>query len=85
MYKRQVWPWQLSFYVRACFDIDGTRFLPTAEQMIEDFSEDIQTYGIGSICELFDADPPFASRGAISQAWSVAAILDIEAMIAEYK
>lgn len=80
-----VWPWQLSFYVRACFDIDGTRFLPTAEQMIEDFSEDIQTYGIGSICELFDADPPFASRGAISQAWSVAAILDIEAMIAEYK
>ena len=80
-----VWPWQLSFYVRACFDIDGTRFLPPAEQMIEDFSEDIQTYGIGSICELFDADPPFASRGAISQAWSVAAILDIEAMIAEYK
>lgn len=79
-----VWPWQLSFYVRACFDIDGKRFLPVAEQMIEDFSQDIQTYGIGSICELFDADPPFASRGAISQAWSVAAILDIEAMIAEY-
>lgn len=80
-----VWPWQLSFYVRACFDIDGERFLPIAEQMIDDFSEDIQTYGIGSICELFDADPPFASRGAISQAWSVAAILNIEAMIAEYR
>lgn len=80
-----VWAWPLSFYVRACFDIDEARFLPTAEQMIEDFSEDIQTYGIGSICELFDADPPYAPRGAISQAWSVAAILDIEAMIEEVK
>ncbi len=80
-----VWAWPLSFYARACFDIDAARFLPTAEQMIEDFSEDIQTYGIGSICELFDADPPYASRGAISQAWSVAAILDIEAMIEEVK
>ncbi len=80
-----VWAWPLSFYVRACFDIDGKRFLPIAEQMIEDFDEDMQTYGIGSICELFDADPPFASRGAISQAWSVAAILDIEAMIARLR
>ena len=80
-----VWPWPLSFYVRACFDIDGKGFLPTAEQLIEDFNEDFQTYGIGSICELFDADPPFASRGAISHAWSVAAVLDIEAMIAEYR
>jgi hypothetical protein len=47
----------------------------------ESAGEDIQTYGIGSIGELFDADPPFAPRGAISQAWSVAAVLDIYGMI----
>lgn len=80
-----VWPWLLSFYVKACFDIDGDKFLPQAEEILAGFDEDIQTYGIGSIGELFDADPPFAPRGAISQAWSVAAVLDIYAMIQAHK
>ncbi len=76
-----VWPWLLSFYVRACFDVNGDAFLQQAEEALAGFDEDIQTYGIGSIGELFDADPPFAPRGAISQAWSVAALLDIYGMI----
>lgn len=80
-----VWPWLLSFYVRACFDIDGERFLSQAKEILHNFDEDIQTYGIGSIAELYDADPPFAPRGAYSQAWSVAAVLDIESMIEEYE
>lgn len=76
-----VWPWLLSFYVKACFDIDGDSFLPQAEEILANFDEDIQTYGIGSIGELYDADPPYTPRGAISQAWSVAAVLDIHDMI----
>ena len=80
-----VWPWLLSFYVQACFDIDGDSFLPQAEEILANFEEDIQTYGIGSIGELFDADPPFSPRGAISQAWSVAAVLDIYGMIRRRK
>ena len=80
-----VWPWLLSFYVGACFDIDGDSFLPQAEEILANFEEDIQTYGIGSIGELFDADPPFTPRGAISQAWSVAAVLDIYGMIRRRK
>ena len=80
-----VWPWLLSFYVRACFDIDGAAFLPTAEEILAGFEEEIQSYGIGSIGELYDADPPYAARGAISQAWSVGAILDIYHMTQSYK
>ena len=45
----------------------------------------VQSYGIGSIAELFDADPPFSPRGAISQAWSVAAVLDIWHLAHEHK
>ena len=33
------------------------------------------------MCIRDSADPPFAPRGAISQAWSVAAVLDIYGMI----
>ncbi|WP_302257957.1 amylo-alpha-1,6-glucosidase, partial [uncultured Alistipes sp.] len=76
-----VWPWLLSFYVRACFDIDGDSFLPQAEEILANFEEDIQSYGIGSIGELYDADPPYAARGAISQAWSVGAVLEIYHMV----
>lgn len=77
------WPWLLQFYVKACFDIDRDVFLPQAREILANFDEDIQSYGIGSICELYDADPPYASRGAISQAWSVGAVLNIHSMIRE--
>ena len=80
-----VWPWLLAFYVRACFDIDGASYLETAEELLAGFEEEIQSYGIGSIGELYDADPPYAARGAISQAWSVGAILDIYHMVQSYK
>lgn len=76
-----VWPWLLEFYVQACFDMNGDAFLPEAEEILANFNEDIQSYGIGSIGELFDADPPYAPRGAISQAWSVGSVVDIFAMI----
>jgi glycogen debranching enzyme len=32
-------------------------------------------YGVGSIAEIFDGDPPFTPRGCIAQAWSVAETL----------
>ena len=57
-------PWLLAFYVRACFDIDGASHLETAEELLAGFEEEIQSYGIGSIGELYDADPP-CGRGAI--------------------
>ena len=40
-------------------------------------------HGIGSISEIYDGDPPHAPKGAISQAWSVAALLRIGEMIEE--
>ncbi len=80
-----VWVWPLAFYVRACFDIMGDRFLPTAEEILAGFEEDIQVCGIGSINEMYDADPPFTPRGAVSQAWSVSAVMEIYRMVRERK
>ncbi|MCH5335151.1 MAG: glycogen debranching enzyme family protein [Alistipes sp.] len=79
-----VWIWPLAFYVRACFDLDGERFLPQARQMLEYFEEDIQAYCIGSVNEVYDADPPHAPKGSMSQAWSVGAVLEICRMVEEY-
>ncbi|MFR9648978.1 MAG: glycogen debranching enzyme N-terminal domain-containing protein [Rikenellaceae bacterium] len=78
-----VWVWTLAMYVRACFDVMGENFLPKANSIIEDAASEIQHYGIASVGEYFDSAPPYASRGAISQAWSVSAILDIIEMASE--
>ncbi|MFI3306374.1 MAG: glycogen debranching enzyme N-terminal domain-containing protein [Rikenellaceae bacterium] len=80
-----VWTWTLMFYVRACFDVLGASFVPDAEAILANFEENIQLGGIGSISEYFDADPPHQPRGSISQAWSVASLLEISQMIEQYK
>lgn len=72
-----VWVWPLWFYVKASFDLGGREFLPRAEELLARFGEEIQSYGIGSINELFDGDPPHAPWSAVSQAWSVGAVLMI--------
>ncbi len=71
------WIWPLAFYLRLCFNISGKNYLPQAEEMIRGFEEDIQTYCIGSINEIYDADPPYTPRGSMSQAWSVGAVMAI--------
>ena len=80
-----VWPWPLEHYVRANFILYGAKFLPQAHSILEGFEDDISNYGIGSIAEVYDGDPPHRPGGAISQAWSVGAILRIQEMIDEYE
>lgn len=80
-----VWIWPLAFYVKASFDISGRAFLPQAEEILAGFEEDIQTYCIGSVNEVYDADPPYTPRGSMSQAWSVGAILQICEMVAQQR
>jgi predicted glycogen debranching enzyme len=35
----------------------------------------LDDFGLGSVAEIFDAEPPFTARGCIAQAWSVAELL----------
>ena len=73
------------FYIECALRLDAARFLEHADEMLAAFDENIQTYCIGSVAEYYDANPPFAPRGAISQAWSVGGLLYIKQLIEEYK
>lgn len=79
-----VWPWLLEHYAAANFRLYGKAFLHEAEDLLRGFEEDISSYGIGSISEIYDGDPPHAQRGAPSQAWSVGAVLRINEMVESY-
>ena len=43
--------------------------------MLDGFQAHLREAGIGTISEIFDADPPYHPRGCIAQAWSVAEVL----------
>ncbi|MFI3318317.1 MAG: glycogen debranching enzyme N-terminal domain-containing protein [Rikenellaceae bacterium] len=76
-----VWVWPIAPYVKACFDVMGDSFLSEAERILEGFEDETQSHGIGSVSEYYDADPPHQPHGAISQAWSVAAVLEVIKMV----
>ena len=79
------WIWPLTFFVKACFDIAGQKYLGDAKHIIENFDEELQTKCIGSLSERFEGDPPHGPRGSVSHATSVAGLLAINAMIAQYE
>ncbi len=80
-----VWPWLLGHYVETNFKLYGEAFVATAEQLVNNFEEDMTYYGIGSVPEVYDGDPPQEPGGCISQAWSVGELLRIIRMIEYYK
>ena len=47
----------------------------TARGLLAGFETVVAEAGIGSISEIFDAEPPFTPRGCMAQAWSVAEVL----------
>lgn len=49
-------------------------FVPTAKELVAGFEEDMTLYGVCSISEVYDGNPPYAPNGCISQAWSVGEI-----------
>ena len=77
-----VWGWLIGPYVNACLKLspsDGK----AVRELLEGFVPHLSEAGIGTISEIFDAEPPYTPRGCISQAWSVAEFLRCWAKTAE--
>lgn len=72
------WPWMLQFYCEALYRQYDTHFNYFANELVMDFEEEMFTSGLGTINEIYDGNPPYRAAGAISQAWSVAALLYIK-------
>lgn len=79
-----VWPWLIGPYMEAQFRLRGSRFLDTAKEIMAGFQEDMTDYGLCSLPEVFDGNPPYNPNGCISQAWSVGEVLRMKALIVDY-
>ncbi len=67
------WGWLLGPFALAHFRAYRDR--DAARRFLAPMEHHLEGYGLGSIAEVFDADPPFSPGGCIAQAWSVAETL----------
>lgn len=68
-----VWGWLIGAFVIAHLKVYNDPAI--AQSFLTPFEEHLRQNCIGSIAEIFDADPPFWPRGCGAQAWSVAEVL----------
>lgn len=70
-------PWLISFYTDAYIRVFGIGRIPFIERMMIGYEDEMTQGCIGSLSELYDGNPPFYGRGAISFASSVAGVLTV--------
>ena len=77
-----VWPWLIGPFVDTWLRVHpGDR--TGARRLLEGFRGHLDEACVGSISEIFDAQPPFTPRGCIAQGWSVAEVLRAFILTAE--
>jgi predicted glycogen debranching enzyme len=68
------WAWLLGHYALAEYKVSGN--LELARSRLQPIRDHLFDAGLGTVSEIFDAEPPHKPRGAPSQAWSVACVLE---------
>jgi len=71
-----VWPWLIEHFCEGYLKLYKNSGISLVKSIVRDFEPAMNEHGIGTISEAYDGDPPYSPRGAISQAWSVAALLN---------
>lgn len=79
-----VWPWLLEPYSRGYLNLHKQSGISHIKKILEGFEEEMTIHGVGTISEIYNGDPPHHPKGAISQAWSVAALLQMFKMLEKY-
>lgn len=69
-----VWAWLIGPFVDAYLRVypDDTA---GARNCLHALVAHLDDFGVGTVAEVFDAEPPYTPRGCIAQAWSVAELL----------
>ena len=68
-------PWLFGFYADAYFKVFGISGLGFIERMLIGYEDEMTEGCIGSLSEMYDGNPPYTGRGAISTCKNVGEIL----------
>lgn len=78
------WPWLAGFYMEACLKIYKRTRISFVERQLVGYEDEMFQHCLGTLPELFDGNPPFNGRGAISFAMNVAEILRTLDLLEKY-
>lgn len=84
-HRGTAWPWLTGFYLEAYLNIYKRSGVNYIERQLIGFEDELFYHCVGTIQELFDGNPPFLGRGAISFAMNVSGILRALRMIEQQK
>lgn len=71
------WPWLLGPYLKAYLRIYQFSGVSFVDRILVGIEEEMYNDCVGSLSELYDGNPPFTGRGAVSYAVNVAQILSV--------
>ena len=78
------WPWLGGLYMEACLKLYKRTRLSFIERQMVGYEDEMFYHCLGTIPELFDGNPPFHGRGAISFAMNVGEILRTLELLEKY-
>ena len=76
-YSGSARPWLMGFYCHAYVKVFGIGGLSFVNRMMIGFEDEMSQGAIGTLSELYDGNPPFIGRGAVSFAANVGEILRV--------
>lgn len=79
------WPWLTGFYLEAYLRVYKMSGINYIDRQLIGFEEELFYHCVGTIPELFDGNPRFSGRGAISFAMNVSGILRAINLLERYK
>ncbi len=78
------WPWLTGFYLEAYLRVYRMSGVNYIERQLIGYEEELFYHCVGTIPELFDGNPSFHARGAISFAMNVSGILRALRLLEKY-
>jgi predicted glycogen debranching enzyme len=79
-----VWPWLMGHFAEGYLKLHGKAGKKFVENMISNFDGVMTQYGVGTVAEIYDGEPPHRPKGAISQAWSVGELLRMKYLVSKF-
>ena len=77
-------PWLMGFYAEAYLKVFGMSGVSYIDRMLIGFEDEMSEGCIASLSQLYDGNPPFKGRGAVSHATNVAEVLRTVRLIKKF-
>lgn len=79
------WPWLGGFYIEASLKLYKRTRASFLERQMVGYEDEMLSNCLGTISELYDGNPPFQGRGAVSFAMNVAEVLRALELLEKYQ